>query len=137
MVGLATSFAAVKPLNALLLGEAYARSMGVEVNRSRLWLIAVTALMAGTVTAVCGPIGFLGVAVPHLGRGLLHTSDHRTLLPVVAFLGAGLALIADVIAQVPGSFLVLPLNAITALLGAPVVIWVIVSRRALRDSGAA
>ncbi|MDX1382860.1 MAG: iron ABC transporter permease [Thermoanaerobaculia bacterium] len=135
-VGLAMGFAAVKPLNALLLGEAYARSMGVEVQRARLWLIAATALLAGAVTAFCGPIGFLGVAVPHLGRGLLHTTDHRPLLPAVALLGATLALVADIVAQVPGSPMALPLNAITALLGAPVVIWVIVSRRALRDSGA-
>ncbi|MEE2777054.1 MAG: iron ABC transporter permease [Acidobacteriota bacterium] len=136
VAGLVMAWVAVKPLNALLLGEAYARSMGVEVGRSRLWLITATALMAGAVTSFCGPIGFLGVAVPHLGRGLLGTSDHRRLLPAVAVLGASLALVANVIAQVPGSSLVLPLNAITALLGAPVVIWVIVSRRSIRDSGA-
>ena len=90
--------------------------------------------MAGVVTAFCGPIGFLGIAVPHLGRGLLQTSDHRVLLPGIALLGASLALIADLLSRLPGSSLVLPLNAITALLGAPVVIWVIVRRRGLRDS---
>ncbi len=133
-VGLLMAVVAVKPLNALLLGEAYARSMGVAVERSRIWLITSTALMAGVVTAFCGPIGFLGIAVPHLGRGLLQTSDHRVLLPGIALLGASLALIADLLSRLPGSSLVLPLNAITALLGAPVVIWVIVRRRGLRDS---
>ena len=133
-VGLLMAVVAVKPLNALLLGEAYARSMGVAVERSRIWLITSTALMAGVVTAFCGPIGFLGIAVPHLGRGLLQTSDHRVLLPGIALLGASLALIADLLSRIPGSSLVLPLNAITALLGAPVVIWVIVRRRGLRDS---
>lgn len=135
-VGLAMAALAVKPLNALLLGESYARSMGVAVEGSRTWLILATALMAGAVTAFCGPIGFLGVAVPHLGRGLLHSSDHRLLIPAVALLGACLALAADLMAQVPGSALVLPLNAITALLGAPVVIWVILTRRRLRESPA-
>jgi iron complex transport system permease protein len=135
VVGLAMAAVAVKPLDALLLGESYARSLGVGVERSRLWLISATALMAGAVTAFCGPIGFVGVAVPHLGRGLLKTSSHRLLLPAVAMLGACLALVADLLAQLPGSSRVLPLNAVTALLGAPVVIWVIVRGRVRFGSG--
>jgi iron complex transport system permease protein len=133
LLGLIMAYLVVKPLNAFLLGEAYARSMGVDVRRTRLTVLAAASLLAGAVTAFCGPIGFLGVAVPHLCRSLLGTSDHRALLPAAALMGSGLALIADVIAQVPGAQIVLPLNAITALIGAPVVVWVILSRRGLRD----
>ena len=136
VVGLVMAAVAVKPLNALLLGETYARSMGVAVERNRIWLIACTAVLAGAVTAFCGPIGFLGIAVPHLARGLLHTSDHRVLVPGTALLGASLALFADLLTQLPGGSRMLPLNAITALLGAPVVVWVILARRSLRDAAA-
>jgi iron complex transport system permease protein len=132
-VGLVMAALAVKPLNALLLGETYARSMGVRIERNRIWLIASTAVLAGAVTAFCGPIGFLGIAVPHLARGLLHTSDHRLLVPGTALLGATLALLADLLTQLPGGSRTLPLNAITALLGAPVVAWVILGRRSPRD----
>jgi iron complex transport system permease protein len=118
----------VKPLNALLLGEHYARSMGVNVGRVRFWMIAGTSLLAGVVTAFCGPIGFLGVAVPHLCRALLHSSDHRLLVPATLLLGATIALLADLVAGLPGSSTVLPLNAVTALLGAPVVVWIILGR---------
>jgi iron complex transport system permease protein len=86
------------------------------------------------VTAFCGPIGFLGIAVPHLARGLLHTSDHRLLVPGTALMGAALALLADLLTQLPGGSRTLPLNAVTALLGAPVVVWVILGRRSLRDA---
>jgi iron complex transport system permease protein len=133
-IGLLMAVAAVKPLNALLLGETYARSMGVAVERSRIWLIASTAVLAGAVTAFCGPIGFLGIAVPHLARGLLKTSDHRLLVPGSALLGASLALLADLLTQFPGGSRTLPLNAVTALLGTPVVVWVILARRSLRDA---
>ena len=122
-----------KPLNALLLGDAYAVSMGVSLQRARVLIIAATALLAGGVTAFCGPIAFLGLAAPHLGRALLRTSDHRLLLPASALLGGALALAADVVAQAPGSSEVLPLNAVLALIGAPVAIWVIVRRGALRE----
>lgn len=123
-----------KPLNGLLLGETYAHSMGLNVRRTRRILIATTAVLTGTITAFCGPIGFLGVAVPHLARSILSTSDHRALLPASALLGALLALFADLIAHLPGSGSVLPLNAVTALIGAPVVGWVILRRRALRET---
>ncbi len=124
----------VKPLNALLLGETYARSMGLNVRLARLGIITAAASLAGIVTAFCGPIGFLGIAVPHLCRSLFNTSDHRLLLPAVTLLGAMLALAADLLAQLPGSQLTLPLNAVTALLGAPVVAWVILRQRNLRES---
>ena len=134
VLGLAGGHLLMKPLNALLLGETYALSLGLNVGRVRLGVIGSSAVLAGVVTAFCGPIGFLGIAVPHLCRSLLHTSDHRLLLPAVSFMGATLALGADIIAGLPGSQLTLPLNAVTALLGAPVVIWVILRQRNLREA---
>jgi iron complex transport system permease protein len=133
-IGQSLAYVSVKPLNALLLGEAYARSMGVNIRRVRLLLIVAAAVLAGAVTAFCGPIGFLGIAVPHLSRALLGTSDHRVLVPACTLMGGSLALIADLIAHVPGSQFVLPLNAITALIGAPVVVWVILRRHNLRET---
>ena len=134
VLGLAGGHLLMKPLNALLLGETYALSLGLNVRRVRLGIIGSSAVLAGVVTAFCGPIGFLGIAVPHLCRSLLHTSDHRLLLPAVSFMGATLALGADIVAGLPGSQLTLPLNAVTALLGAPVVIWVILRQRNLREA---
>jgi iron complex transport system permease protein len=128
-LALVMTLAAAKPLNALLLGETYARSMGVEVRRVRVWLLAALALLAGAVTAFCGPIGFLGIAVPHIARMVFRTADHAWLLPACGLLGAGLALLADIIAGVPGSQIMLPLNAVTALLGAPVVVWLLLRSR--------
>ena len=126
LAGFIMSFFLVKSLNALLLGEQYAESMGMNYNRTRIVVITTTALMAGVVTAFCGPIGFLGIAVPHLCRALFVTADHRILVPGCIIIGGILALCTDIISHVPGTGIVLPLNAITALFGAPVVIWVIV-----------
>ncbi len=134
LVALATAMILAKSLNALLLGETYARSMGLNVNWARFWIIISAAVLAGSITAFCGPIGFLGIAVPHLCRSLFNTSDHRILVPASALLGAILALAADIIAQMPGSQTVLPLNAVTALIGAPVVAWVILRRSPARSS---
>ncbi len=134
LLGLVSAFLLSKPLNALLLGEGYARSMGMNVRRGRLAIITSTALLAGTVTAFCGPIGFLGLAVPHVCRAILGTSDHKLLIPATVMLGGTLALAADLIAQLPGNQIVLPLNAVTALIGAPVVIWIILRRRNLRQT---
>jgi iron complex transport system permease protein len=134
LIGLVAAFLLVKPLNALLLGESYARSMGLTVSRARLAVLAGTSLLAGAITAFCGPIAFLGVAVPHLCRGLLNTSDHRLLVPAVTLAGGVLALTADLVAQLPGSQAVLPLNAVTSLIGAPVIIWVILQRANLRST---
>ncbi len=132
--GLALAALASKPLNALLLGESYAATMGVSVARARLVVLSATALMAGAVTAFCGPIGFLGVAVPHLVRGLFRAADHRLLIPASALAGALVALAADLVAQLPGSQAVLPLNAVTALIGAPVIAAVVLRRRGLEAS---
>jgi iron complex transport system permease protein len=129
LAGLALAFSLSKSLNALLLGEGYARSMGLNVQRARTGIIVATALLAGAVTAYCGPIGFVGIAVPHLARSLFNTSDHRILFPATTLLGAIVALTAALIAQMPGTQTILPLNPITAMLGAPVVIWVILRQR--------
>jgi iron complex transport system permease protein len=131
-IGLTGALVMVKPLNALLLGETYARSLGLNVRRARFWIVAVTAVLAGAVTAFCGPIAFLGVAVPHLCRGLLRTADHRALLPAVMIMGANVALVAALIADLPGGRLVLPLNAVMALIGAPVVMAVILRHQSVR-----
>lgn len=131
-IGLIASIALLKPLNMLLLGENYAMSMGINIKRTRLLIIVVASLLAGTITAFCGPIAFIGVALPHLTRMIFNTSDHRYLFPLLLLLGAIVMLICDLIAQLPGSEHTLPINAVTAILGAPVVIWIIVSRGNLK-----
>ncbi len=135
-MGLLVAWSLAKPLNAFLLGESYARSMGVSVRAVRIWIIVGASLLAGTVTAYCGPIGFLGIAIPHLCRMLMKTSDHHVLAPAVILVGAIVALAADLLAQVPGTRIVLPLNAVTALIGAPVVVAVILRRRHAMEMGA-
>jgi len=132
--GLSMAFLLPKSLNALLLGEDYARSMGLNLKRTRFFILLGASILAGAVTAFCGPIGFIGVAVPHLARTILNTSDHKVLLPAVTLLGGIVALIADVIAQMPGSQYVLPINVITALFGAPFIIWIIIQQRRLRST---
>ncbi|MDX1638073.1 MAG: iron ABC transporter permease [Balneolaceae bacterium] len=134
VVGTVIAFLLSKPLNGLLLGENYARSMGVGVQRARILIIVSTSLLAGGVTAFCGPIGFVGVAVPHLTRSLLGTNDHRILIPSTFLMGALLMLGCDIIAQVPGSSTTLPISAVTSLVGSPVVVWVIVQRKNLQAS---
>ncbi len=124
----------VKPLNGLLLGESYARSMGLSVTSSRIWIIISTSLLAGGITAFCGPIGFIGIAVPHLTRSLFGTNEHRVLIPGTVLMGALLLLVCDVIAQVPGTATTLPISAVTSMIGAPVVIWVIIQRKNLQAS---
>lgn len=133
-VGLLLAALVAKPLNALLLGERYAESMGVNLSGTRGWIIVSTSLLAGGITAFCGPIAFIGLAVPHLTRLLVPTADHRKLLPAVMLGGAILLLSCDILAQLPGSEKVLPINAVTSLVGAPVVIWLIVRRRNISKS---
>jgi iron complex transport system permease protein len=128
-VGLLAAASTTKQLNALLLGENYARSMGLAVRRARLTTMVGASLLGAVVTAFCGPIAFLGIAVPHVCRGLLGTSDHRVLLPAVVLAGGIAALAAQTLSLVLGSGRVLPLNAITALFGAPVVVIVLLRSR--------
>lgn len=127
--GITFSIASIKGLNSLLLGDNYAKSLGVNLKQSRLIIILATSLIAGTVTAFAGPIAFIGLAIPHLTRLIFKTSNHKVLLPAVFLFGAIVMLICDSIAQVPGSDYTLPINAITALVGAPVVIWLLVRQR--------
>lgn len=121
----------IKPLNTLLLGESYARSLGINITKLRWTLILITSILAGSITAFAGPIAFIGLAVPHISRLLMPTIDHKVLLPVCIILGATLLLCCDMIAQVPFSNLSLPINAVTSLLGAPLVIWLILKKRNL------
>ncbi|MCY3914402.1 MAG: iron ABC transporter permease [Chloroflexi bacterium] len=125
LAGLLLSAALTKALNALLLGEEYARSLGANLRRTRIGIVLATALLVSAVTAFCGPIAFIGIAVPHLCRGLLASADHRLLLPGACLAGACVALCASLIAELPGNNLVLPLNVVTALMGAPVVMLVV------------
>lgn len=128
LVAAAGAWLLAKPLNALLLGERYARTMGIDVRATRLRIILVTAALAGVSTAFCGPIAFLGIAVPHVCRGLFASSNHRVLLPACLVVGGTVALLADICSQLPGEN-VLPLNAVNAAFGAPVVIFVLLSSR--------
>jgi iron complex transport system permease protein len=131
--GLLLAYASSKALNALLLGEQYARSMGLTVGRARTIILLSTSLLTGGITAFCGPVAFVGIAVPHLTRALLGTSNHRLLIPASALLGSVLLLLCDSIAQLPGTQAVLPINIVTSLFGAPVVIWMIVRRHNFRS----
>lgn len=128
-IGILISIFSIKPLNALLLGESYAKSLGVNMKRSRYSIIVATGLLAGGVTAFAGPIAFIGLAVPHLTRQIFNTTDHKVLVPAVLIYGAILMLICDTIAQMPNSASVLPINAITSIIGAPVVIWLLLRKR--------
>lgn len=123
-----------KALNGMLLGESYARSMGLSYFTIRLVVIALTAILVGCVTAYCGPVAFIGIAVPHLARLAAGTSDHRILLPVSLLLGGCTALCADIIAQLPGHSTILPLNAVTALIGSPVIIWLLLKKQRVQGS---
>lgn len=134
VVAMAGSVLISKLLNALLLGENYARSIGLNINRSRWLIIVHTTVLAGTVTSFCGPIGFFGIAMPHIARMLFNTTNHLILSPVIILTGGILMLIFDTIAQLPGLEATLPINAITALLGAPFVIYLILRRRSLNYS---
>ena len=127
LIGLVMSVAVIKPLNSLLLGEQYARTMGLNVRRSRYLIFLSTTLLAGTVTAFCGPIGFVGLAIPHIARMLFCNADHRVLLPATALCGAVVLLMCDIVSK----WLTLPINTITALLGIPIVIWVVIRNKSI------
>lgn len=128
-LGLLLSAASIKPLNALLLGENYARSLGLNFKRSRLMILFATSILAGSITAFAGPIAFIGLAVPHIAKLIFQTSNHSVLYWSTLLLGAAIVLVCDVISQMPGMEITLPINAITSLFGAPVVVWLLVRKR--------
>ena len=128
LAGLVGAMTLMKPLNALMLGEQYAENLGVNILRVRHWLLIVTGILTAITTAFCGPVAFIGLAVPHIARLLLTTDNHRQLLPATLLCGAVVALVCNLICYLPGGG-VIPLNAVTPLIGAPVIIYVIVQRR--------
>jgi iron complex transport system permease protein len=132
-VGIAVAQFLVKPLNALLLGENYARTLGLPVEKARIAAFAITALLVGAVTAYCGPIAFLGIVTAHLCRLLFRTSDHTILMPAVVLMGPALALGADLVTHLPWSKHVFHLNAVNGLVGAPIVLWVLLTRKNARS----
>ncbi|MFA7117081.1 MAG: iron ABC transporter permease [Bacteroidales bacterium] len=128
-VGLIFSLLLIKPLNALLLGENYAQNLGINIKRIRVSILLVTGLLTAVVTAFCGPIAFIGLAVPHISRLMLGSSNHRSLLPHTALSGSVIALLCNILCVLPGSGLLLPLNAVTPIIGAPIIIYVIINRK--------
>ena len=128
-IGILNTFMIIKPLNSFLLGENYAKSLGIDINKSRYIILLITSLLTGVITAFSGPIAFIGLAVPHISKMLFLTSNHKILLPASAIIGAIVLLICDAIAQLPTSEFTLPINAITSLFGAPVVIWLLVRKK--------
>jgi iron complex transport system permease protein len=132
LLGLFLSLLSIKPLNALLLGENYAKSMGLNFNKARLIIILATSILAGSITAYAGPIAFIGLAVPHIAKLVFQTSNHTILYWSTLLFGAAIMLICDVVSQMPGMEITLPINAITSILGAPVVIWLLVRKRSFK-----
>ena len=129
VVGLFLSLLLVKPLNALLLGEQYAENLGINIRHVRNYLLFVTGLLAAITTAFCGPVAFIGLATPHVARLTIGTDDHRRLLPYTLLCGAAIALLCNVISVLPGDAGIIPINAVTPLLGAPVIIYVVAKQR--------
>ena len=129
IIGCVFSFFLSKPLNLLLLGDTYASSSGLDIRPAKIMVVLCTSILAGSITAFCGPIGFVGLAVPHIARSLFKTADHKILTPACILLGACICCLCNVLASSPGSDYILPVNAITSLLGAPVVVWIILKQK--------
>ena len=129
LIGFLALTQVIKPLNTFLLGENYAKSLGINIRKSRNIILIITSLLTGVITAFAGPIAFIGLAVPHITKLIFKTSNHKTLVPAVALLGAIILLICDFISQLPMSEFTLPINAVTSLFGAPVVIWLLVRKK--------
>ena len=127
LAGLGMAFLLHKKMDGLLLGENYARGLGIPVIRTRFWIVIATGLLAGGITAFTGPIAFVGVAIPHIARGLFRTSSHKILLPATLLCGASLLLLCDIISQIPAY--TLPINTISSLFGAPVILWIILKKK--------
>mgnify|MGYP003624168036 FL=1 len=129
LIGFTGVFAIIKPLNSFLLGEKYAKSLGINIKQSRIIILVITSLLTGVITAFSGPIAFIGLAVPHIAKLIFTTSNHKILIPATAITGAIVLLICDIIAQLPTLEYTLPINAITSLFGAPVVIWLLIRKK--------
>ena len=123
------SFLSIKPLNALLLGENYAKSLGMNYKKAKILIIIATSILAGTITAFAGPIAFIGLAVPHISKLVFQTSNHHILFWSTLLFGAIIMLICDILSNIPGTEITLPINAITSLFGAPIVIWLLVRKK--------
>lgn len=133
-VALLVAFLLNKPLNALLLGEDYAKSLGIPIKSSRLLIILISGVLAGLITAYCGPIGFVGIIVPHLCRLLFKSSNHRILIPASILMGAEILLLSDLLAQLPGGGIKLPINSVTSIIGIPIILWIIFKKRSISKS---
>lgn len=129
LISLLLSFMLVKPLNALLLGARYAENLGVSIKATRNKLLLLSGILTAVVTAFCGPIGFLGLVVPHIARLALRSSNHTVLLPATALAGAVIALLCNLISVLPASWGVIPINAITPVIGVPIIIYIIINRK--------
>jgi iron complex transport system permease protein len=128
-VGVVCSFIISKKLNSYLMGEEYAKSLGVNVKHSRITIVIITSVLTGSITAYCGPIGFIGIVIPHIARMFSNSSDHRILIPLSVLLGINILLVADIISQLPGLEQTLPINSITSLIGIPIIIWIILKNK--------
>ena len=129
LIGLILSVFSIKPLNALLLGENYAKSLGLNYKKAKFVILLATSILAGGITAFAGPIAFIGLAVPHISKMIFHTSNHAVLFLSTLLFGAITMLACDILSHVPGTDLILPINAITSIIGAPVVIWLLLRKR--------
>ena len=129
LLGVLLAFFKIKDLNAFLLGEDYARSLGVHIKTSRVFIFLSTSLLAGTITAFCGPIGFIGIAVPHICRVIFKTSNHLVLVPAVILTGSIVMLFSDIVSQLPGMQTTLPINSVTAIIGIPIIMWMIIKNK--------
>ena len=127
--GIVLSIYNIKELNILLQGEAYAKSLGLNLERTRRRILIATTLLAGSITAFCGPIGFIGIAVPHIARLLFRNADHKVLVPATALTGAAIMVFTDMVAQLPGQSGVIPINTVSALIGVPVILYLIMKSR--------
>lgn len=133
IIGVALSFLSSKTLNAYLLGESYAKSLGVNIKKSQFLIILITSVLTGSITAYCGPIGFVGIVIPHLARMISNSSDHRVLIPLSILLGINVLLISDILSQLPGLEQNLPINSITSLIGIPFIIWIILKNKTVKN----
>jgi len=131
IIGLVVTIASLKSMNALLLGPQYAQSLGISLRKSTFLMVLATSILAGSITAFAGPIAFIGLAVPHLVRQIIGSSDHKIMVPSSFLWGSIIMLLCDTVAQIPFSSMTLPINAITSILGAPVVIWILLRRKNL------